>query len=689
MAEQGKLELDPLYPTDDAKGIEGQTAALNFAFSKEKILNIALTGGYGTGKSSVIETYKDKEYNEDSEDRQLVPREKPLRFIHLAFTHFQPYDSTDTECTLEAKILNQLVHQVPAGAIPYTRFPVKREWTRKQEAIAAAVIVAIAMCATYIGYHMKHFGQMRLLALTMPRQALIVAAFAVGIGLLAFAAYYAIYFIYRSGAPKKVKGKDFEVEFDRENCGDAGLTLFDRYLTEILYILDKVKADAIVIEDLDRSKDNQIFTQLREICRLANLKREEKRKEVEKIDKSKIPSWFVSKRERQRSKPLRFIYLLKDEKFNPEDRTKFFDLIIPVMPVTGGGEKTISMIWELLERYGIKRTDEKMGALVAAMGNHVTDYRLLKNIANEYFISWKSLNLIENRDKAMLLAFTVYKNLFPEDYSALRAKHEGMIYDLVIDGKKTVTAPEGCNRLHALLLNWFVDPQQGYITKEYPKYFGGDVKFESIRRYRENGRTDWDTVLQLLRRLNGSGKIAPYDQTLVVPWANHKWRVLEVKNNQALLLSEYILFEEKFNEEGKGNAWENSALQIRLKEEFAKMFDTATQERVEGKQWFPLSREDILEYFNTKSCYMFKEDGYIYTLQANGTYSQSYSLDNEENWMRCARKEGDEQMSWWWLRSPGNITGSAAFVDDDGDVDFGGDVVQAGGGVRPALWLNL
>ena len=76
MAEQEKLELYPLYPTDNAKGIEGQTAALNFAFSKEKILNIALTGGYGTGKSSVIETFK---------------KQSGRKFIHLAFTQFEPY----------------------------------------------------------------------------------------------------------------------------------------------------------------------------------------------------------------------------------------------------------------------------------------------------------------------------------------------------------------------------------------------------------------------------------------------------------------------------------------------------------------------------------------------------------------------------------------------------------------------
>jgi len=46
--------------------------------------------------------------------------------------------------------------------------------------------------------------------------------------------------------------------------------------------------------------------------------------------------------------------------------------------------------------------------------------------------------------------------------------------------------------------------------------------------------------------------------------------------------------------------------------------------------------------------------------------------------------------SWWWLRSPGYSSLDAAAVLDDGGVYMGGyRVGSAGGGVRPALWLNL
>jgi hypothetical protein len=46
--------------------------------------------------------------------------------------------------------------------------------------------------------------------------------------------------------------------------------------------------------------------------------------------------------------------------------------------------------------------------------------------------------------------------------------------------------------------------------------------------------------------------------------------------------------------------------------------------------------------------------------------------------------------SWWWLRSPGYTSRYAASVYYGGLVDVNGDIVDyGGGGVRPALWLNL
>ena len=51
-----------LAPTSNAKNIEEYSEILDYALNQENILNIAVLGNYGSGKSSFIKTYfKDKE----------------------------------------------------------------------------------------------------------------------------------------------------------------------------------------------------------------------------------------------------------------------------------------------------------------------------------------------------------------------------------------------------------------------------------------------------------------------------------------------------------------------------------------------------------------------------------------------------------------------------------------------------
>ena len=56
--------------------------ALDEAFNNKKVRNIAITGSYGSGKSSLIETYK---------------REKKLPAIHISLAHFEREEETDQD----------------------------------------------------------------------------------------------------------------------------------------------------------------------------------------------------------------------------------------------------------------------------------------------------------------------------------------------------------------------------------------------------------------------------------------------------------------------------------------------------------------------------------------------------------------------------------------------------------------
>ncbi len=108
-----------LSPISNAQ-IGSYDTQLTFALTDPDIKNIALSGPYGAGKSSILATYKSAH--------------SELKLLHISFAHFQdaaqdggqPMD----EKRLEGKIINQLIHQMPAKDIPQTHFPLLREVDR-------------------------------------------------------------------------------------------------------------------------------------------------------------------------------------------------------------------------------------------------------------------------------------------------------------------------------------------------------------------------------------------------------------------------------------------------------------------------------------------------------------------------------------------------------------------------------
>ncbi|MDR0474170.1 MAG: DUF6273 domain-containing protein, partial [Treponema sp.] len=102
--------------------------------------------------------------------------------------------------------------------------------------------------------------------------------------------------------------------------------------------------------------------------------------------------------------------------------------------------------------------------------------------------------------------------------------------------------------------------------------------------------------------------------------------------------------------------------------------------------------EEADKYFGNSGDYLNKK-------RKNGNQiadSNGYWLSNNHDGERVA-KDGNGTACWWWLRSPGDVSRDAAYVDVGGGVGvYGGRVYVNGikvildyGGVRPALWLNL
>lgn len=84
----GNFEYRDLAPIDNIENGDKYIEALNWAFQNKKVKNIALTGPYGAGKSSVIETFlaqDDEKNNKGIPFRANTIRNKSLKISMATF----------------------------------------------------------------------------------------------------------------------------------------------------------------------------------------------------------------------------------------------------------------------------------------------------------------------------------------------------------------------------------------------------------------------------------------------------------------------------------------------------------------------------------------------------------------------------------------------------------------------------
>ncbi|MDR0220034.1 MAG: CAP domain-containing protein [Lachnospiraceae bacterium] len=198
-------------------------------------------------------------------------------------------------------------------------------------------------------------------------------------------------------------------------------------------------------------------------------------------------------------------------------------------------------------------------------------------------------------------------------------------------------------------------------------------------------------------------------------FGGYEWRVLEVREGKALLLSEYVLGHREYSGEREGATWETCDLRAYLNDKFYKFFSESEQAQIvktrvsnKDNQWygapggndtddyiFLLSIEEVVQYFGDSG-------------QLTPRASEGWGISDEFNEARvafcldtCTNDDEHYDSGYgpapsWWLRSPaeaGAYNAPAALVNSEGFLDLSGNTIQSfssiKSGVRPALWLDL
>lgn len=422
--------LEPLLPKDltekDAafKTVEELHEVIDKALDKGEIKNIALTGPFGSGKSSVLQTlrkrYKEFEYlpislatlrseEEESDGEEEVqegiqensgqPKGNESKSSNGYSCHKSEKQVEKLNRRIEYSILQQLIYRERTSTVQNSRF--RRIVHIEENRLRTYAWFAIGLILAIIVVFFPDFGDVRSLLISYGLGRFLPFLKLSGFAFILYIIYLSVKSFVKSYCNSKLNKlnlKDMYIEIEEEN------SIFNKHLDEILYFFQVTKYNVVIIEDLDRFGTSDIFLKLRELNQL--------------INESKIVGRNVV-----------FVYAVKDDMFVNDERTKFFDYITTVIPVINPSNSK-SKLKEALEKVGVENGVIKDGDL-ADMAFFIQDMRILTNIVNE-FSQYKE-KLTEKGQKlnlTKLLAMIVYKNYHPKDFAMLH-RREGKVYSCI------------------------------------------------------------------------------------------------------------------------------------------------------------------------------------------------------------------------------------------------------------------
>lgn len=404
-----KSHFQSLAPTDDADENGKYSSALKWAFKQVSIKNIAVTGPFGAGKTSVLKTFEKR--NPDIKILNIslasfseeISENEPNRYVWRA-TKAREDERRQREYLIEKSILQQIIYKETNKALPMSRFERLSKvsgWSIWGKTIASALLILLVLLLLKLDSQTIANGLKIFPKLNLIYQLLIF--------LIASVFILSTTQFLRELLKNKNVNKVNLLKGDIELSEKTGASILNLHIDEIIYFFEETDYEVVILEDLDRFNGVEIFTKLREINTLLNQSKQ------------------------LRHKKIVFIYAVKDDIFDEVSRTKFFDFIVPVIPIVNSSNSREILLKRLhASPYGTDVSDK----LVSDLTLYVDDMRLILNIFNEYIIYSEMLmkQIALTPDK--LLAFIFYKNKYPRDFSLLN-KGRGSIAE-AFDNKNSV-----------------------------------------------------------------------------------------------------------------------------------------------------------------------------------------------------------------------------------------------------------
>ncbi|MCB4745229.1 MAG: hypothetical protein LGB07_06230 [Sulfurovum sp.] len=386
---------EALIPNTQDKKETVYSNPFTVALKTPNVNNIAITGPYGSGKSSFLRRFE-KENGEwhylpislatftDTKNDEVPKKNEDKENTE------ESEESSNLHQDIERSILQQFFYREKDNTIPFSRF-------KKIKKVSKTNILLLAISISYLYSYIfrpkviQNLLSEKILNFTHEFNYI----FLVLALLLFFGGLYQLLYFLGSFQVSKFDIKKNSITVAQQDKA----SILNEHLDEILYFFEATNYNVVIFEDIDRFNNTEIFVKLRELNNLINNSKQVNRRVI-------------------------FVYAIRDDMFIDKERTKFFDFIVPIIPYINPSNSE----QKLIDKFKKEIENKKDEHFLSQLSWYIDDMRLLINIYNEYIIYKKNLNS-NNLDRNKLLALIVCKNFYPLDFAKLHVR-EGAIYEL-------------------------------------------------------------------------------------------------------------------------------------------------------------------------------------------------------------------------------------------------------------------
>lgn len=501
------FHIDLMIPADDVD-LTVYEDLLDLAFDTPEVCNVALTGIFGAGKSSILKTYQkerpkkeivfislanlkqknnlesgssfgeksaedpsDEKAQNKNDQNENPTEEKPSGTSSKDLKHSKDIEHKKKSSeTVEQKLLEDRIYQ----QLKYYLHPLGRYgwrepgfiWKCFQRFFSGFITCILILCVGFIWkfqcwqqfcQNMKE--QPKFLQITTTNGFFFAVA---AVGICAFICTWFLFFGKIKSFTLEIKGGTVVWE-----DGETSLGLRER-TDEIVHLIRRLKADAVVFEDLDRYPDlmTSVIESLIDINFILNMNSLRPMERWFQYHVRKYKNWhkghvmadrickisgfilfiilfvrlffynvylfglamvlfgllifYLVRLKNKWKYHVLFIYACNNGIICDEDNAKYFNMQIPVIPVL-----SVRNVEELLSKHlNGKIPAEDSAAVIKIISKYIDNYNQIKHILMNFYIYNGKIG--ENGDedtwldKMKVFVIAVYETLFPEDFSQMQ-----------------------------------------------------------------------------------------------------------------------------------------------------------------------------------------------------------------------------------------------------------------------------